>query len=126
MLKGASQLKQFRIKFLKEAETELKNLDNNLFLKVSKALAKICNDPLAYSEPLGQKMNLNLTGLRKVYVDDKRIRVVFMVIEDKLIVLVISINKRDKGKVYHITKDRIDKYHSLIQKIQDDGIDSLN
>ena len=118
-------MKLFRIKFLKDAETELKDLDNNLFLKVSKVLAKIRIDPLAYSEPLGQKMNLNLTGLRKVYVDDKRIRVVFMVIEDKLVVLVISINKRDKGKVYHITKDRIDKYHSLIQKIQNDGIDSL-
>lgn len=108
----------FKIKFLKEAEDEFKSLDNNLFIKVSKVLAKISKDPMAYSEPLGQKMNINLTCLRKVYVDDKRIRIVFIVLEGKLLVLVISINKRDKGKVYHLTKDRIDAYNSLIEKLK--------
>jgi mRNA interferase RelE/StbE len=113
----------YKIKFLKEAELELKKMDKNLFIKVSKALVKVAADPLAYSEPLGQKMNMNLTGLRKVYVDDKRIRIVFLVVEERLFVLVVSLNRRDKGKVYQITKERIDKYNSLLQKLRDTEID---
>lgn len=118
MLKGVSPLNQFKIKFLKEAETEFKNLDNNLFLKASKILTKLSQDPFAYSEPLGQKMNLNLTGLRKAYVDDKRVRIVFMILENRLIILVISINKRDKSRVYHLTQKRVDKYQSLFEKLK--------
>lgn len=110
---------QFKIKFLKEAEDEFKRLDNNLFIKVSKVLTKISKDPFTYSDPLGQKMNINLSGLRKAYVDDKRVRIVFMVLEGRLLVLVISINKRDKGKVYHLTKDRIEAYQSLFEKLKD-------
>lgn len=118
MLKGVSPLNQFKIKFLKEAETEFKNLDNNLFLKASKILTKLSQDPFAYSEPLGQKMNLNLTGLRKAYVDDKKVRIVFMILENLLIILVISINKRDKSQVYHLTQKRVDKYQSLFEKLK--------
>lgn len=104
---------------MKEAEDEFKKLDNNLFIKVSKVLAKISKDPIAYSEPLGQKMNINLTGLRKAYVDDKRIRIVFIALDNRLLVLVVSINKRDKGKVYHLTRDRIEAYLSLLEKLKD-------
>ena len=118
MLKGVSPLNQFKIKFLKEAETEFKNLDNNLFLKASKILTKLSQDPFAYSEPLGQKMNLNLTGLRKAYVDDKRVRIVFIILENRLIILVISINKRDKSRFYHLTQKRVDKYLSLFEKLK--------
>lgn len=118
MLKGVSLLNPYKIKFLKEAEIEFKNLDNNLFLKASKVLTKLSQDPIAYSEPLGQKMNLNLTGLRKAYVDNKRIRIVFMILESRLIILVISINKRDKSRVYHLTQNRLDMYKSLFDKLK--------
>ncbi|MDD2402268.1 MAG: addiction module toxin RelE [Clostridia bacterium] len=113
----------YKIKFFKEAETEFKSLDNNLFLKISKVLAKLSANPLAYSEPLGQKMGINLTGLRKVYVDNKRVRVVFMILDNRLIILVISINKRDRGKVYHLTNARIDAYESLFEKLKNSAID---
>ena len=118
LLKGVSPLNPYKIKFLQEAELEFKNLDNNLFLKASKVLTKLSQDPFAYSAPLGQKMNLNLTGLRKAYVDDKRIRIVIMILEKRLIILVISVNKRDKGKVYHLTQKRIDIYRSLFDKLK--------
>ena len=78
---------------------------------------------MAYSEPLGQKMNINLTGLRKAYVDNKRIRIVFMILENRLIILVVSINKRDKGKVYHLTKDRIEAYLLLFKKLKNPALD---
>jgi len=116
-------LNRYKIKFLKEAELELKKLDKNLFIKVSKALVKVVADPLAYSEPLEQRMSMNLTGLRKVYVDNKRIRIVFLVVEERLFVLVVSVNRRDKGKVYQITKERIDKYNTLLQKLKDTKIE---
>jgi hypothetical protein len=41
-----------------------------------------------------------------------------MILEGRLLVLVISINKRDKGKVYHLTKDRIEAYQSLFEKLK--------
>ncbi|PKM43540.1 MAG: hypothetical protein CVV03_08510 [Firmicutes bacterium HGW-Firmicutes-8] len=116
-------MNRYKIKFLKEAELELKKLDKNLFIKVSKALVKVVADPLAYSEPLEQRMSMNLTGLRKVYVDNKRIRIVFLVVEERLFVLVVSVNRRDKGKVYQITKERIDKYNTLLQKLKDTKIE---
>lgn len=59
--------KFYTIKFLKEAEAEFKQLDQSLFLRVSKILIKLSENPEGYSEPLGQKMNLNLSRLRKVY-----------------------------------------------------------
>ena len=68
-------------------------------------------------------MNLNLTGLRKAYVDDKRIRIVFMILETRLIILVISINKRDKGRVYHLTQTRIDAYQALFDKLKNTTLD---
>jgi len=112
-------LNPYKIKFLKEAEIEFKKLDNNLFIKTTKILLKLSHDPIAYSTPLGQKMNLNLTGLRKAYVDNKRIRIVFIILENRQNILVISINKRDKGKVYHLTQKRIDAYQSIFDKLND-------
>ena len=91
-------------------------------MKASKILTKLSQDPFAYSEPLGQKMKLNLTDLRKAYVDDKRVRIVFVILENQLIILVISINKRDKSRVYHLTQKRVDKYHSLFEKLKNTTI----
>ncbi|MDX9871209.1 MAG: hypothetical protein RBT41_02170 [Clostridia bacterium] len=113
----------YKIKFLKEAENEITQFDNNLFLKVTKTLSRLSKDPLAYSEPLGQKMNMNLTGLRKAYVDNKRVRIVFMILEGRLIILVVAVNKRDKGKVYRIAQERLEAYHQLFEKLKNPAID---
>ncbi len=68
-------------------------------------------------------MSYNLTGLRKAYVDNKRIRIVFLVLEQHLLLIVVAINKREKGKVYQITRERIEIYKSFFEIIKDPEID---
>jgi mRNA interferase RelE/StbE len=49
---------------------------------------------------LGHKAGLDLTGYRKLYVDNKRIRILYKIISEEILVYIISIGERDKMEVY--------------------------
>jgi len=49
---------------------------------------------------------MNLTGLRKVYVAKKQVRIVYEVIDDILVVHVIAIGKREDMEVYKQAEQR--------------------
>jgi mRNA interferase RelE/StbE len=51
-------------------------------------------------QDLGNKNNMDLTGLKKIYFDNKRYRVVYEVIEAEVIIYIVAIGKRDKMEVY--------------------------
>jgi hypothetical protein len=53
------------------------------------------------------KANLNLTGYRKIYVDNKRVRIVYKIINNTIKVFVIAIGKRDDMEVYKKTAERL-------------------
>ena len=57
--------------------------------------------------PLGNKAGYNLSGLRKLYVDKKKIRIVYRIIEDRIVVEVIVVGKREDMAVYKIAHERI-------------------
>ena len=49
---------------------------------------------------LGNKSGYNLSGCRKMYVDKKKIRIVYTILEAIITVEVISVGKRDDMAVY--------------------------
>jgi len=88
------------------AEKELNSLNKSVKLIVLKQINKISQSPYL-GEMLGNKAGLDLTGYRKIYADNKRIRIVYEIIEDDLIVYIIAIGKRDDMEVYKSAFKRI-------------------
>src|SRR5574344_1459925 len=85
---------------------DLKVLDNALVIKVFKKLKQIQQSPQV-GENLGNKNGMNLSGFKKVYIDKKRVRIVFEVQDDILTVYTIAIGQRDDMEVYKKAFDRL-------------------
>jgi len=80
-------------------EEDLKQLNNSVRIEVFKKLEKIKISP-ELGQLLGNKNNMNLSGLRKVYVAKKQVRIIYEIIDDVLVVKVIAIGKREAMQVY--------------------------
>ena len=50
---------------------------------------------------------MNLSGFRKVYVDKKRVRIVYEVQNEELLIYTIAIGKRDDKEVYKKANKRL-------------------
>lgn len=95
----------YEIKYHPLVETDLKQLNNSVRLEVFKKLKKIQQTP-ELGKPLGNKNNMNLTGLFKVYVAKKQVRIVYEIINNILVVKVIVIGKRENMEVYKQAEER--------------------
>jgi len=95
----------YEIKYHPLVESDLKQLNNSIRLEVFKKLKKIQQTP-EIGKPLGNKNNMNLTGLFKVYVAKKQVRIVYEIIENILVVKVIAIGKRESMEVYKQAEER--------------------
>ena len=95
----------YTIEFHEDVKKDLKELGHSTTALVLKKLQRISQNPLIGNE-LGNKANNNLAGFRKVYVENKRVRIVYKIIEDKIEVFVIAVGKRDDMEVYKKAKDR--------------------
>jgi len=89
----------YAYKFHPDAKKELAKLNHSVQILFSKTLKKILKSP-ELGQDLGNKNNMNLTGLKKMYFDNKRYRVVYEVIENEVIIHIVAIGKRDKMEVY--------------------------
>lgn len=89
----------YEIQYHPLVEQDLKQLNNSIRLEVFKKLKKIQQTP-ELGKPLGNKNNMNLTGLLKVYVAKKQVRIVYEIIDNVLVVKVIAIGKRESMEVY--------------------------
>ncbi len=97
----------YDIKLHPKIEKDLKGLDQNLRIQVLKKIKQIQKNP-EVGLPLGNKNNLNLSGLKKIYVAKKKIRIVYKIENNVLsIVYVIAIGKRDDMEVYKKASKRI-------------------
>lgn len=96
----------YKVEFLQESLKELEELDGSLKLFILKQIKKLSENP-ELGEPLGNKAGIDLTGFRKIYVFKKKIRIVYKIIEDRIEIIIVSINKREKFKVYEISEKRI-------------------
>ena len=89
----------YELKYHPLLEDDLKQLNNSIRIEVFKKLKKIQQSP-ELGLPLGNKNNMNLTGLRKVYVAKKQVRIVYEIIDNILMVHIIAIGKREEMEVY--------------------------
>ncbi len=97
----------YDIKLHPKIDKDLKDLNQNLRIQVLKKIKQIQENP-EVGLPLGNKNNLNLSGLKKVYVAKKKIRIVYKIENNILsIVYVIAIGKRDDMEVYKKANKRI-------------------
>ncbi|MBM3707051.1 MAG: hypothetical protein FJW69_01720 [Actinobacteria bacterium] len=90
---------KFKVLLIPEAKEDFKKLDGSIKKQVLKKLIKLEKDPYA-GEPLGNKAGIDLTGYYKLYLYKRKIRIVYEIKEDILIVRVISIGKRENFTVY--------------------------
>jgi len=56
---------------------------------------------------LGNKMGIDLSGYRKIYVDKKKIRIVYKIVEERIVVQIISVGKREGMQVYQNAAKRL-------------------
>ncbi len=89
----------YNIKYHPLIEDDLKKLNNSVRIEVFKKLKKIQISP-ELGELLGNKNGMNLSGLRKMYVSKKQVRIVYEIVESMIIVKVLVIGKREDMLVY--------------------------
>jgi len=98
----------YDFKFYEEAEKDLSKLNNSVKKLFAKQLTQIINNP-AIGKDLGNKNNLKLAGLKKVYFDNKRYIIVYEIKETEIIIHIIAVGKRDNMKVYKEASIRYEK-----------------
>lgn len=94
----------WKVELIPEAHADFKRLDGSVKKKVLKQLIKLEKNP-DYGNPLGNKAGINLEGYFKLYADDKRIRIIYELIDN--IIKIIAIDKREDLEVYRIALKRI-------------------
>jgi len=96
----------YEIVLKEEADEELAVLSNRERILVFKQFKKIATSP-QLGQLLGNKNGFDLSGCRKMYADKKRIRIVYRIVEQKIVVEVIAIGKRDEMEVYKDASQRL-------------------
>ncbi len=89
----------YKILFHPKAKEEFDHFDGSVRKILLKQLIKLGENP-HLGELLGNKAGLDLTGYRKMYALKKKIRIVYKVLEGKLLVFIIAVGDRDDMKVY--------------------------
>lgn len=96
----------YNVEFHIDSKKELDDMDGRERILVLKQINKLADNPFI-GKDLGNKAGLDLTGFKKIYVDNKKIRIVYKIIDNKMIVYIISIGKRDNMEVYKSARNRI-------------------
>jgi len=96
----------YKIEFHAEVDKDLKELGKSTAILIFKKLNQLAKNPVI-GEDLGNKANINLAGYKKVYVNNKRVRIVYKIIEDKIEVFVVAVGKRNDMDVYKKAEKRI-------------------
>jgi len=97
----------YKIEFIPEAEKDFIQLDNSIKKQVANKMDKLSENPY-FGEPLKNKMRIDLIGFYKIYILNKKYRIVYRMIKEKIeIVEIWGIGRRDKEKIYKLLANRI-------------------
>lgn len=89
-----------------DAADDFRHFDGSQRISVAKQLRKLETAPLL-GEHLGNRAGLNLTGYYKLYAAQKSIRIVYRIIEQKVMVEVVAMGKREDMSVYKTSLKRV-------------------
>ena len=96
----------YKLLFKEGIDQDLSKLSHSQKLLVFKQFKKLEMSP-ELGQLLGNKAGYDLSGCRKLYVDKKKIRIVYQIINNEIIVEVIAVGKRDDMDVYLNASERI-------------------
>lgn len=96
----------YRVEFLPEAAREFEALDGSLKKVVAKQIDKL-TERSELGEPLGKRMGIDLTGYRKMYFGKKGYRIVYEIQQQRLVILIIGIGKRERAEIYREVAQRL-------------------
>ena len=88
-----------------EVEKDLSKLSSTQKMLVLKQFKKLQTSP-ELGTLLGNKSGYDLSGCRKMYVDKKKVRIVYTIMEEIITVEVIAVGKRDDMAVYEKASER--------------------
>jgi mRNA interferase RelE/StbE len=89
-----------------EVEDDLSKLSHAQRVLVFKQFKKLQTSP-ELGKDLGNKAGYNLSGCKKLYVDKKKIRIVYRIVDNEILVEVIVVGKREDMEVYDKANKRI-------------------
>ena len=95
----------YRIELKSEVLKDLDSFSHVQKILIFKQFTKL-ESSLQLGETLGNKAGYDLSGYRKMYVDKKKIRIVYKIIEDRVVVEIIAIAKREDMSVYKKASER--------------------
>jgi len=98
----------YNFKFHPDAKKELKKLNNAIQILFTKKLKQIINSP-EIGLDLGNKNNLNLSGFKKTYFNNRKHRIVYEIIENEILIHIIAVGKREEVDVYKKANSRINR-----------------
>ena len=97
----------YKLRFKEGVDKDLSKLSTTQEMLVLKQFKKLQTSP-QLGLPLGNKAGYNLNGCLKMYVDKKKLRIIYRIEDDEVIVEVIVVGKRDDMKVYAEASKRLD------------------
>ncbi len=92
---------EYKIEFTSDAREGFAALDKSEKVIVTKQLDKLKRAP-ELGAPLGRRDDLDLTGYRKLYAARKRVRIIYRIEAEVLVVTVVAIGPRENALVYRI------------------------
>ncbi len=102
----------YKIEFISQAEKDFAKLDNSIKKQITGKIDKLSENPYL-GEPLKNKAGVDLTGFYKIYVLNKKYRIVYRIKGNKVdIVEIWGIGKRDKEKIYKLLVKRIKSFNN--------------
>lgn len=111
--------KSYKVKFIKEAQTDYFKLDGSLKKPVIASILKISENPLSstqggYGKPLGSHNDTNLTNFFKIKLKKYGIRIVYTLVKDEDVINIVVISVRDDSKCYTLAELRKNNYGQAI------------
>lgn len=105
----------WKLSYVDEAKKELASFDKGVSEQITKGIAKVAQNPLSrneggYGEPLGNKYNINLTGLLKIKFKKIGQRVIYALERRGNEMNVLVISARADNEVYTEALKRRQKY----------------
>lgn len=97
----------YAIKYHPQVVDDLKLLDKGVRDKVLKKIKQLSNTP-ELGHLLGNKANLDLSNYRKLYIDNRRIRVIYRIEQEAICILILAVGKREDLEIYRIAKQRLE------------------
>ena len=102
----------YKITYTTQAIEDLRKVENSAKLQILKAIYKVSENPLPYTEggygkPLGHKRNINLTNLLKIKLKRLGYRIVYQLQQTETTMNIIVIGIRSDEEVYKTAMKRL-------------------